>query len=1384
MYHKGFVVVMDERDVFVLCRWNGRIKKHGPNGIHYQGSTSRAIRVKRNTELIRLLDRLYLITGFDKRRSELRVTGRYPSAAGQSLKYVGLPLTNDRRLKIMLEAPMIHPCMIHVELYLQANRGGCFTHKKDLRVSSLWLDDREFRVGLRFKDEAEIKKAVDWLSIREERYCRAQETAIPSFKSVLPKLVEPDMWSGLRFLATPNSKDLRFLRFVVLMGEREVLVLCYWNGCIKYGPDGVYYEGSVPKKITVSSKTQNKQKSKLDIIGRYPVAVSPNLLRYVHLPVVNDSILKTMLEVPSKHPSVNSVELYLEVKPTPDDVIDPAACSSPLENPGSSSKRQRTQQNQEANGYVDTYVTHLGVKLERVDELEVQGVENNNAWTEDEANADKGLSVPGLEASANACVSEGVGSSAAKPLSLSSLWVDDHELRVGLRFKDRDELKKAVEWCSIRGDQKFVVQETEKDEYMFECIRWKCKWSLCAARMEEGGLVEITKYSGPHTCCPLGSENVNVELAAEEIECLIRVQPTVTVAELKNWWFEKFGYKLESAEMQAAKQQVIKKIYGDCDQSFRVLPNLMAALHSSNGLENPEARRWLDKLPPHQWTLAHDGGRRCGYTSIDSETSFSICESFQSPGLPVTATALFLFDVLRLNFQIGLRDSRGRLKRGDMYTKPVTDKLKEFTTASVTDVVMPLDNNSFQVTTPLKMNGWIVRLSDCTCTCGEFQSEKIPCLHALTVCEKLKINPLVYVDDCFTLERLHKTYASTFSPVPEVSAWPEACGVPTLFPPVIPPPPPPPTKVSGERKKSDTSPKASSKRKTTEEPTKEQSKSASKEKPVKEKGKDITKKPPPSDAELRSAIVDVLKTMDFKTATITDVLQGLADKFKIDLNSRKSSIKFMIEDEINKLANEAGDMDEEKKKKKKRRKKKKKRRTGNSIDLARLMNTPVQIYFDTGSENLRYFQVCSFPMENPGSSSKRQKRTQQVAVGEKTSPVSGLWLEDNTVRVGLCFKGIDELKKAVDWWSIKRQKNCLVREIEKDLEWKKGGLFEITECSGPHTCYSDSSEDFEVEFLDYEIERVVRVHPTLSTAELDKWWKEKFDYALNQVMEHCSEAYLQDAKEKAIKRVFGDWDQSFRFMPKLIVFPDYYEMECLVRKAGSTSQKEEFDSCMTEIKEKNPEAWKWFEQFPPHQWALAHDSGRRYGVMKINTKALFAVCKRFPKVAMAGGVMLLFGELRDAFEESFSRRRGSLNRGEVYTEHVMEKLTKDSVTFVIKPLERDAYQVSTVSKKKKPLLLGQSDDSTCEIVQLNDSTCTCGEFQRKKFPCLHARAVCDKLKINPLQYVDDCYTTERYYKTYAANFNPVSEVSAWPEASGVPTLLPPPKVSVEKKNGS
>ena len=91
-------------------------------------------------------------------------------------------------------------------------------------------------------------------------------------------------------------------------------------------------------------------------------------------------------------------------------------------------------------------------------------------------------------------------------------------------------------------------------------------------------------------------------------------------------------------------------------------------------------------------------------------------------------------------------------------------------------------------------------------------------------------------------------------------------------------------------------------------------------------------------------------------------------------------------------------------------------------------------------------------------------------------------------------------------------------------------------------------------------------------------------------------------------------------------FPGYNQLENLVKQAGSTGQKEEFETHIERIKKENPEARRRLAQIPQNQWALVHDSGRRYKIMEIDTKSLFAVCRGFELAdhAVTGSVMLLF----------------------------------------------------------------------------------------------------------------------------------------------------------------
>ncbi|XP_008811637.1 protein DEK-like isoform X3 [Phoenix dactylifera] len=61
----------------------------------------------------------------------------------------------------------------------------------------------------------------------------------------------------------------------------------------------------------------------------------------------------------------------------------------------------------------------------------------------------------------------------------------------------------------------------------------------------------------------------------------------------------------------------------------------------------------------------------------------------------------------------------------------------------------------------------------------------------------------------------------------------------------------------------------------------------------------------PSAEELRKTICEILREVDFNTATFTDILKQLATHYKMDLSPRKPAIKELIQEELTKLADEA-----------------------------------------------------------------------------------------------------------------------------------------------------------------------------------------------------------------------------------------------------------------------------------------------------------------------------------------------------------------------------------------------------------------------------------------------------------------------------------------------
>jgi hypothetical protein len=103
---------MARQGVTLMCYWNGRMT-NGPHGISYEGAAPKPIRVSYGITHNELLDKIYRVTGFDKRRIKLKITCRYPACR----EYIPVPIDDDESVDIMFDVAR-KPRTNCMELYL------------------------------------------------------------------------------------------------------------------------------------------------------------------------------------------------------------------------------------------------------------------------------------------------------------------------------------------------------------------------------------------------------------------------------------------------------------------------------------------------------------------------------------------------------------------------------------------------------------------------------------------------------------------------------------------------------------------------------------------------------------------------------------------------------------------------------------------------------------------------------------------------------------------------------------------------------------------------------------------------------------------------------------------------------------------------------------------------------------------------------------------------------------------------------------------------------------------------------------------------------------------------------------------------------------------
>ncbi|XP_076955122.1 uncharacterized protein LOC143629848 [Bidens hawaiensis] len=216
----------------------------------------------------------------------------------------------------------------------------------------------------------------------------------------------------------------------------------------------------------------------------------------------------------------------------------------------------------------------------------------------------------------------------------------------------------------------------------------------------------------------------------------------------------------------------------------------------------------------------------------------------------------------------------------------------------------------------------------------------------------------------------------------------------------------------------------------------------------------------------------------------------------------------------------------------------------------------------------------------------------------------------------------------------------------------------------------------------------------------------------------------------------------------------------LAYRAGSQNQIRKFNSIMKEIGKINSNARQWLEAHAPERWTLAHDGGKRYGLLTTNLSEIFnSVLKGARFLPITACVQLTFYRLVHYFDVRRPMGSSAQANGDIYTLHVLAKQAASMS-------KAGAHSLRSFNRQK---------------ADLDKKTCSCGKWEIFKYPCSHVLSACAKLSLNSWQYVDKCYSIVDYRATWSAKFSPLPHEAYWPDSSSIRELLPNSELKRDKK---
>ena len=179
--------------------------------------------------------------------------------------------------------------------------------------------------------------------------------------------------------------------------------------------------------------------------------------------------------------------------------------------------------------------------------------------------------------------------------AVDSQWVQqevqlqntNEKLYVGTQFATKAELIYAVKMYHIEAHAQYKVTRSDPGRLILKCIkRGGCNWKLTASMPDGHDFFRIARLQPVHTCSnPIINRDhaqLDSSCVADYIKETVKTDLSITISAISAVIKARLNFTISYKKAWLAKQMAIAQLFGDWDELYRVLPEIMDALQRSN----------------------------------------------------------------------------------------------------------------------------------------------------------------------------------------------------------------------------------------------------------------------------------------------------------------------------------------------------------------------------------------------------------------------------------------------------------------------------------------------------------------------------------------------------------------------------------------------------------------------------------------------------------------------------------------------------------------------------------------------------------------------------------------------------------------------------------